>query len=245
VYWTAGEATVWWPMETAISDSGAKKKEQLEHDRADRAEELGRRAKGGCRRFARANKLRIMFTGTCRDECRDYGEFYRRWRIFERKLKRRYPWLVGLAVPEPQPGGHAWHWHLAVPHFLDIDVVQAFWCWGNVNVKGPPGLPGGAWNARKLAGYLAKYVAKGFEEELPAGFTARPKGRRRYWTTHGHKPEPTRYEFPSMAYALAFLKRWWGPYRKPFPFGMGDLFRPEGFWLEVPDQYIRPPPRLE
>jgi len=52
-----------------------------------------------------------FFTATFADDVQDYDEGLRRWKRFIRKLKREYPRLVYVAVPEVQPRSGRWHFH--------------------------------------------------------------------------------------------------------------------------------------
>lgn len=106
-----------------------------------------------------------------------------------RLLKKVYPGLRALWVPERGAKGGRLHAHLAVDRFLSYEVVARIWGLGHVFVGDPQKLPGRP-GARRLANYLAKYITKELEhddllpEERSYGCSrgwAVPCHRRRFW----------------------------------------------------------------
>ena len=97
-------------------------------------------------------------------------------------LRRRLGALGGfqyVAVAERQQRG-AWHLHVAVCGRQNYRILRSIWHGivgfdnGNVHVRNPfkeKGL------RHKLAGYLAKYITKGFSEHA--------MNEKRYWTSRG------------------------------------------------------------
>jgi len=99
-----------------------------------------------------------------------------------------------VCVPERQQRG-AWHWHLALPGFWNVHKLRAFWWRAHgervaMSEGGRPVLldasetPGnvdiclarkqqkrrGVWHADNLAGYLAKYIGKAFDDSEGAAY---------------------------------------------------------------------------
>lgn len=94
--------------------------------------------------------------------------------------------LPYLWVPEWHPGGHGLHVHFAVGRYIRHGMIRDVWGRGIVHIKRHQNLPVGATDvdeARMAAGYLAKYIGKGFEEDA-----VRAPGRHRYEVAQGFQP---------------------------------------------------------
>ena len=135
----------------------------------NRRRALGR-AKANITRACLSLACDRMLTGTYRENMTRKGLAFRQFHAWVRLVKRRYPNLKGVMVWERQERG-AWHWHMAVEGFYDVDYLRK--CWrrvageGTVNVAFKPDGKGNAYS--KLANYLAKYLAKDVEQERSLG----------------------------------------------------------------------------
>lgn len=88
-------------------------------------------------------------------------------------------------VPEWHKPGHGLHVHFAVGQFIPRRAIEATWGRGFVHIKLLGDRPVGSGvhaEARKAAGYLSKYVGKGFEDVKVAGV-------HRYEVALGFQPE--------------------------------------------------------
>jgi len=157
-------------------------------DPARSAAEAGRRARGKLRRYCAANVLNRHATLTygppgCLDAAglrADVAGFFRGLRD---QLGGRLPYVW---VPEWHPGGHGYHVHVALGRYVPRGVIERAWPHGHFWIKLIGNLPAGAGalgEARVVAGYLAKYVSKAFDDER------RPLGRHRYEVGQGFQPE--------------------------------------------------------
>lgn len=83
---------------------------------------------------------------------------------FLRRVRRTMPDFQAVIVLEPQDRG-ALHAHMAIKGFRNVNVLRHHWRAvvgdGNVDITSPR-RGGHAWRATHLAGYLAKYLGKGF-----------------------------------------------------------------------------------
>lgn len=197
-YWTAGEGTITEDLRS-LNGASCKKRKVRERTRQQLDRQHGSRARGEIRRYCVSNLIRYMWTLTYAGLGEyDMGEAKRALGLFLERLARAYPPMPVVAVPEWHPGGHGIHWHVGVPIKVDYRVVNE--CWRHRDRRGErvgewirgeqigatetPKLKGqNWWNVRpsKVAGYLAKYVAKGAEENMPAHL-------HRYHVTRGWKP---------------------------------------------------------
>lgn len=146
----------------------------------DNKERAARRAKTNLRRkakelYGKAEGRVYMVTLTYAENMQDYDQAYRDMRAFLQVLWRKYgrhQKLYYIAVPERQERG-AWHWHILINLYLKHEVWSELWGHGFVwvgRIKSP----------RAAARYVAKYIAKTFEEDEGV-----PSGRHRYLTAHG------------------------------------------------------------
>jgi hypothetical protein len=147
----------------------------------DRARaEAGRRARTKVRRYVVANRLNRFVTLTyAGDGCfdpkvvrADVGSFFKPLRPALGGGPFPYAW-----APEWHPGGHG-HVHFAVGRYVPQRLIRDTWARGIVHVKLIGDLPVGSGifaEARRVAGYLCKYVGKEFDDER------RPPRLRRWW----------------------------------------------------------------
>lgn len=157
-------------------------------DRERARVEAARRAKGRLRRYCAANRLNRLGTLTyagagCHDPRQvraDVGDFFRVLRRAIGGESLPYAW-----VPEWHETGHGLHLHFAVGRFVKRSVIESAWGRGFIHIKLLGDLPVGSGTlaqARKAAGYLAKYVTKSFAEP------GRPAGLHRFDVAQGHQP---------------------------------------------------------
>jgi hypothetical protein len=152
------------------------------------AEEAARRARGKLRRYCAANVLNRHATLTygppgCVDPAllrADVAAFFRELRS---ELGAAFPYAW---VAEWHPGGHGYHVHVAFGRYVPRGAIERAWGRGFFWIKLIGDLPVGSGSrreARVVAGYLAKYVSKSFED------ARRPLGRHRYEVAQGFQPE--------------------------------------------------------
>jgi len=150
-----------------------------ESDKANaNSEDSVKRAKQQVRLRCKAIGADRMITLTYRENMMDKERLKRDFDALRRRL-RAWGQFHYVAVAERQKRG-AWHLHIALRGRQNYRVLRAIWQsivgegMGQVNVRNPfreKGL------RHKLAGYLAKYIGKGFEtHEL---------NEKRYWTSRG------------------------------------------------------------
>lgn len=151
--------------------------------------EAGRRARAKIRRYCAANGLNRLGTLTyagagCHDPGRlrgDVAQFFKGLRAGSASGPLPYVW-----VPQWHPGGHGLHVHFAVGRYVGRGLIERAWGRGFVHVKLLSDLPVGSGaraEARKAAGYLARYVGRDLEDER------RPAGLHRYEVAQGFQPE--------------------------------------------------------
>lgn len=159
--------------------------------------EAARRARREIRRYCVANGLNRLGTLTyagegCHDERQlrvEVGEFFRALR----RLLGGDP-LAYLWVPEWHKSGHGLHVHFAVGRFVKRSLIEAAWGRGFVHITLLSDLPVGSGRmaeARRAAGYLAKYVGKDFAE------AGRTSGLHRYEIAQGFRPVVERVWAPT------------------------------------------------
>jgi hypothetical protein len=157
-------------------------------DPARSAVEAGRRARGKLRRYCAANVLNrhatLTYAGSgCADPAvlrADVAAFFRDLRA---QLGSVFPYVW---VPEFHPGGHGYHVHVAFGRYVPRGAIARAWEHGFFWITLIGDLPVGSGSRREgrvVAGYLAKYVSKAFEDER------RPLGRHRYEVAQGFQPE--------------------------------------------------------
>jgi len=152
-------------------------------------EEAARRARGKLRRYCAANILNRHATLTyappgCEDPATlraDLAAFFRELRDGLEAGPLPYVW-----VPEWHPGGHGFHVHVALGRYVPRSAIERAWRHGFFWIRLIGDLPVGSGSrreARVVAGYLAKYVSKSFEDDR------RPLGRHRYEVAQGFQPD--------------------------------------------------------
>lgn len=171
--------------------------EAADPDRA--AAEAGRRARATLRRYCAANRLNRLGTLTYRgDGNHDPGLAREHLAAFFRDLRVRlggdplpYAW-----VPEWHKSGHGIHAHFAVGRYIKRSLIEDAWPHGFVHIKLLGDLPVGSGQlseARRAAGYLAKYVAKSFADTS----IERDLALHRYDVAQGFQPRKVRFSGPT------------------------------------------------
>lgn len=155
------------------------------------AHEAARRARGKIRRYCAGNRLNRLATLTYAGEgnhdpyvLREHlGLFFRRLRTGLGGDPFPYVW-----VPEWHKSGHGLHAHFAVGRYVKRSAIEEAWGHGFVHIKLIGDLPVGTGTlgeARRAAGYLSKYIGKGFGDESPPGL-------HRYEVAQGFEPKAVR-----------------------------------------------------
>ena len=186
LYPGAGEAGGAWVSGGAVMRVYVPAGEASDPERA--ASEAARRARGKIRRYGTANRLNRLGTLTYAGDGnhdplllrRHLGEFFRSLRAGLGGDPLPYLW-----VPEWHKTGHGLHAHFAVGQYIRRSLIVSAWGHGFVHIKLLGDLPVGTGpigEARRAAGYLAKYVGKGFED-VPV------PGLHRYEVAQGFEPQ--------------------------------------------------------
>lgn len=184
-----GEAAVVWLPYGRSAGTEPRTAEGVEDDRAER------RARAVIRRYCVRNDLRRLWTLTCADQITDVTAMHRRVRRFLRLLRIEFGVMPYVVVLERHRSG-ALHAHLALPaRFLAHGQVARVWGHGFVHYRDRGvRLQGRRSEARVLASYLAKYVAK---DPVREGF-----GAHRYEVAEGFQPRVIRRSFGSLGAAV-------------------------------------------
>jgi hypothetical protein len=128
---------------------------------------------------------------------RDVGEFFRDLRTGLGGEPFPYLW-----VPEWHNPDHGLHLHFAVGQFVRQRLIESTWGKGFVSIKRLSDLPVGSTSlheARKVAGYLSKYVSKSFD----AAEWERPRGLHRVDVAQGFQPRQMQLRGTSAGAVLA------------------------------------------
>lgn len=178
-YPRCGEAVVFRPM---VEARRQRDKEGSKDPEAS-AVSAGHRARTMVRRLATEHRLSRMVTLTNREKTAvvDRDAVVRAVGLFIRRLRREFPGIRYIYALELHPGGHGWHVHMLVDRYMAKNRIAACWGHGFVDVRRHKGRDDGAspvGRARKLAAYLAKYIAKALDEN-------RSIGRHRYERAQG------------------------------------------------------------
>lgn len=140
-----------------------------------------------------------LLTLSKRGKFRSVDELWAAFKEFSRLMKVRFAdqWCY-VAVPELHSDGVTYHMHVAIRGFYWVDAVRAIWyraLGGKGNERGE-NTPGGiditspfrkqrGWTRgsriRRIAGYIAKYIGKGFD--------AGNRGRRLFSSSGGLDPD--------------------------------------------------------
>ena len=171
-------------------------------------ERANKRARVALRRYCVKNRLQKMLTLTYADSVVDHKQvkedvnaLFVRWRSL--KGDRAFPYAYVL---EFHPGGHGLHVHIAVPlHFVEKRWLEETWGHGFVNYRDPKPLRERDRRecARRLSGYLAKYVAKNLGN-------AHEKHSHRYEVAQGFGVEFDRNSFKTLGEASHWLANYPG-----------------------------------
>jgi hypothetical protein len=140
--------------------------------------EASRRARAKLRRYCAANRLNRLATLTyagegCFDAVQlrsDVAEFFRGLRSELGGQRFAYAW-----TSEWHPGGHGLHVHFTVGRYVRERLIRQVWGRGITHIKRIQDLPvgsGAVEEARRAAGYLAKYVSKSLGEDPTPGCIA-------------------------------------------------------------------------
>ena len=148
------------------------------------------RARAQIRRLSRSWGLDRLLTFTTREQSNTRDSLLAAWMVMRRKIKSHFgadfPYIA-VAEPHPSNPGH-WHLHVAIKGWRSIIVLRKMWhesLWtrglgadglspGNVQIPKDSMRYQGALGSRRLSVYLAKYLAKSFDDIAL-------RGRKRYW----------------------------------------------------------------
>jgi len=161
------------------SDGDWLPKKESEQELLDKAarnrERSARRARTQVRRLVKAKNLDTMLTLTYQENMTERARMARDFDVFMKRVRRLLPAFEYVCVFEQQKRG-AWHAHIAVQricsHYLykgtlvkSYDLLRSIWraVVGSGNVDVSRALRKRQRNIGKLAGYLSKYIAKGFD----------------------------------------------------------------------------------
>jgi hypothetical protein len=165
-------------------------------------QEAARRARAKLRRYCAANRLNRLATLTyagegCFDSVQlreDVAEFFRALRGELGGERFPYAW-----TSEWHPGGHGLHVHFAVGRYVRERLIRHVWGRGITHIKRIQDLPVGSGTveeARRAAGYLAKYVSKSLDEDPTPGL-------HRYEVAQGFQPRVLPFNGDSEAAVIA------------------------------------------
>jgi len=223
------QATAEYHASLVLTPEQQKDRDDLNEDRSCR------RARTKVRRLAKFSRLDTMLTLTYAANQADRELAQVHLAAFLRRVKRIIPGFEYIAVPELQKRG-AWHWHIAVRrlnagywvrgHYVHSwKLLRSIWRsviggGGNIDVQAS-GKPGRG--VHKLAGYLTKYITK--------GFTSGVKHQNRYQTSCSKLPAGVVLDLPVVGEAAVadvyrvLLAEWVGGrhYTSP-PLASGGYF---------------------
>lgn len=201
----------------------------------------GRRAKGRCRRFCRGNRLCYLWTLTFSAARSTRAGVVAEVRRFLERLQKRVGRLPLVWVIERgRRGTERLHVHFAVARRISHALVKRLWGLGHVWVGDPGKLPGRP-GVEQLSGYLAKYVAKQYEDDqAPNG--DRQLGDHRYGVTQGWTPPAWRRRFETLAEAYEWLARVYGAHDRDVQWGDPRADLVYGHWLHYPPACLWPAP---
>lgn len=157
--------------------------------------EASRRARSALRRFCTHHRCDRLATLTFADEptqADGWREVERFRKRLERALGKRIPMAVALDFGDER--GRL-HFHVALPRYVDVAVLQRAWGLGFVDVRKIKAKgEGKREQCRRAASYLASYVAEETDR--------REAGRHRYSLTRGMEPEPRRTRYRDFGEAI-------------------------------------------
>lgn len=197
----------------------------------------GRRAAAHVRRFIRANGLEYLWTGTYQEAPADRCQVVRDVRRFLERLQRAYGRMPVVVVIERGGKNGRLHVHFAVERWLPHERVTQLWGHGFTWV-GDPGKLGARTGARKLAGYLSKYVTKDLEAAAADGQPAERGAGHRYGVTEGWAPEERKFVTWDLPRALEHLASWYGAADHVVEWQDDAIAGVYGVWLSYPDSCV-------
>jgi hypothetical protein len=165
-------------------------------------------------------------------------------RRFLERLQVAYGRMPVVVVIERGSKGGRLHVHFAVERWLPHQRVTELWGHGFTWV-GDPGKLGARTGARKLAGYLSKYVTKDVATMAGDGQAPERGAGHRYSVTEGWAPEERRFVTYDLPRALEHLADWYGVADRLVEWQDSALPGVYGVWLSYPDDVIaswHPPP---
>jgi hypothetical protein len=162
----AGGAFIRAPRDGAIRNRGTRG-DAVDPERA--AAVAARRAGSRLRRYVVANRLNRLGTLTYVEACfderqvrKDVGDFFRK---VKSEIDRPFAYLW---VPEWHDKGHGLHLHFVVGRYVKRSIIDEAWGRGFVHIKLLGQVPigqGSLGESRRAAGYIGKYLRKGFAGE--------------------------------------------------------------------------------
>lgn len=177
-----------------LSKRGGGKRKNTDKDSMDEValKKSQQRAKRTVRHKLLTMQADRLLTLTYRENMTDVDQGWKDLHAFSRKMKHVFGdrWQY-VCVPELQKRG-AVHFHLAIKGFYPVNLVRKLWRTvigeGNIDITDPgkyqlqhTSRKNAAWNPKKIANYLSKYITK---NETVAF------NRRRYSSTKIELPEP-------------------------------------------------------
>jgi len=171
------------------------------------------RARAEVRRYCAANQLTRLWTLTYEHGTFDRRRVVRDVEAFCRRLRARFGELPYVYVLELHPGGHGWHVHIGLPaRFMAHKVMGELWGHGFVQyadrqAKGMKTVG----RARKLAGYLAKYLVKDFQRDDQGHVYRRAPREHRYDVAQGYAVVCQRKRTDTLAQADRLVRWIMGP----------------------------------
>lgn len=160
----AGGAFIRAPRDGAVIQSRGTRGEAADPERASAM--AARRAGSRLRRYVVANRLNRLGTLTYAEACfderqvrKDVGDFFRK---VKSEIDGPFPYLW---VPEWHEKGHGLHLHFVVGRYVKRSIIDEAWGRGFVHIKLLGQVPmgqGSLGESRRAAGYIGKYLRKGF-----------------------------------------------------------------------------------
>lgn len=167
--------------------------------RVENDDDSAKRAKQAVRLRCKAIAADRMITLTTRENIQERERIAKYFDAFRRRMSKVKKFHYVAAI-EPQERG-ALHMHVAVRGRQVYQLVRSIWQsivgkdaegrqMGQVNVRNPQQLPGGAKNANhKIASYISKYITK--------DQSTHELNKKRYWSSRGIVvPEKNFYQLP-------------------------------------------------
>jgi hypothetical protein len=186
--------------------------------------------------------MRFLWTLTYAVEPATRQEVTGHLRWFLQQMRRLFGKIALLVVIERGSATDRLHCHFAAGRFLSIEKVRRAWSHGIVHVGDPRKLPGRV-PVRRLAAYLAKYVAKQQEELEQDDPKSRGLGEHRYLVTQGFSPTAWSLRYVRVGAAEERMRGLYGAPDAMVAFGDWDEGPIFGLWYSFPDRCLHPPPR--